>query len=595
MPTIIDELVVRLGLDSKQLDANAPSSGRKLDDVEGKVSKVGKTSKDTAKGVDTLARSLAGLFAVIGGSMALRNFVEETIATNAELERFSKNIGLSVSDVSAWGNAVEGMGGNAKGLRGTMDMLSKSQTQLQLTGESSLIPYFSMMGISMADASGHARKVTDELADMASFAEGKDRTTMRNMFASMGIDEGTINLMLQGRKELELNLKRQKEYNAVTKEQAETAVKLQRAQVQLRQSLEALGRSLLQQAAPGLEKFMGWLQTFGSWLQQNMEFVKDFGIVLGSIAAGLGAIALATSPITLTVLGIVALAGAIALLWQDYQTWKRGGDSLIDWGKWESGIEAARKGIHALRDEIKGLAKDTYEWLQKQNEAFDKKHPGLSDKLGKAVFGANWKPQPGAAPSAVANSGILSMKIRAKAEAERVSQATGIPADILLAQWEHETGNFTNRGAKELNNLAGVNVPGGKGQDYRKFKSLDDFGDYYIHLMRPNGLYPGAAKARTPEDFAAALKAGGYFSDSTNNYAKGIRNFMSGVPGASSNLAAAGGAASGAGSTTNDNRTTVTTGPITVVTQATDAKGIADDLGGSINSFFTSQANSGAF
>jgi len=109
--------------------------------------------------------------------------------------------------------------------------------------------------------------------------------------------------------------------------------------------------------------------------------------------------------------------------------------------------------------------------------------------------------------------------------AQSVSAKTGIPADLLWAQWAHETGGFTNRGARELNNLAGINVPGGGGQDYRSFGSLEEFGDYYAHLMRPGGRYAGASAARTPAELAGALKSGGYYTDSQRNYTAGIENW----------------------------------------------------------------------
>ncbi len=109
---------------------------------------------------------------------------------------------------------------------------------------------------------------------------------------------------------------------------------------------------------------------------------------------------------------------------------------------------------------------------------------------------------------------------RALALAKQVSARTGIPADLLWSQWAHETGGFTNRGATSLNNLAGVRLPGST--DYRRFSSLDDFADYYTYLMRPGGRYGAASSARTPAQFASALKAGGYYGDTLQNYTAGI-------------------------------------------------------------------------
>ena len=49
---------------------------------------------------------------------------------------------------------------------------------------------------------------------------------------------------------------------------------------------------------------------------------------------------------------VLALAAAIGLLVDDYLIWKEGGDSLIDWSRWEPGITSAMSAITALRDTV---------------------------------------------------------------------------------------------------------------------------------------------------------------------------------------------------------------------------------------------------
>jgi hypothetical protein len=243
MATIIDALVVKLGLDSSDLDKKSGAASRNLKDLEGQsgktegsVSKLGKTSKETSSGIGELTGALGKFLAVIGGTVAIKAFISDMIDSSAVLERFSKNLGLSAGEVTQWGNATEEMGGSAKGLQSSLSLLSKAQTDLVVTGDSALLPYLSMMGVAVADAGGHARSTTDILKDMASYAEGKSRTTMHNLFSSMGIDEGTINLLLLGRKELELNLQRQKEYGDQVAKFAPEALKMQRGLVDLKQT-----------------------------------------------------------------------------------------------------------------------------------------------------------------------------------------------------------------------------------------------------------------------------------------------------------------------------------------------------------------------
>lgn len=128
----------------------------------------------------------------------------------------------------------------------------------------------------------------------------------------------------------------------------------------------------------------------------------------------------------------------------------------------------------------------------------------------------------GSSPNRMA--GAASIAAQARAAAASVGQRLGIDPAIIYAQWEHETGNFTNRGATQLNNLAGINVPGGTGQDYRSFASIGDFANYYASLIAHN--YQSAVGAKTPAQFAQALKAGGYYADSVSNYTRGIKSHI---------------------------------------------------------------------
>jgi hypothetical protein len=132
----------------------------------------------------------------------------------------------------------------------------------------------------------------------------------------------------------------------------------------------------------------------------------------------------------------------------------------------------------------------------------------------------------GPSKATAANSGGLggTTADQARTLAARVGADLGIDPSIIYAQWAHETGNFSNRGSTSLNNLAGINVPGGRGQDYRSFGSLDQFGDYYEGLIRRK--YSSALGAKDVDQFALALKQGGYYGDSFANYDRGMRHFQ---------------------------------------------------------------------
>jgi hypothetical protein len=356
MATVIDALVVKLGLDKRDYDKGADQVKKSLKDTRGQADKTGdqfkKTGKESSESFERITKSAVKFFALLGSTMAVKDFIRQTVLSNAALYRLSKNLDEHVSTVSAWSNAAEVAGGSASGLQGTMLMLSRAQTEMQLTGQSALIPYFSALGIAMADSSGHARSSSDMLLDLADRFSHMNRKTAFNMGQMMGIDPGTLNLLLKGRAAVEAMIEKQEQYGAVTKKQARQA-ELFRQQVELlKLKFLAFGRQLLSDAMPVLEKLFGVLSRGVSWMVQNKSFVEGFLVFM---AAGLAAVAVAALPLTGTAAIIVALGAAIGLLWNDFKTWKDGGKSFLPWATWKSEIQKAEKWIQSLGDRFPHL------------------------------------------------------------------------------------------------------------------------------------------------------------------------------------------------------------------------------------------------
>jgi len=601
LATVIDSLVVMLGLDSKGLQQGASKAKGDLKSIEQAAGK-------TEKAVEGLGKGLLTLLSVIGGTVAIKAFVQDFIDTNAQLDRLSKNLDVGVASITQWGNAVEQVGGSSQGLQGTLTMLSKAQTQLRLTGESSLIPYFSMMGISMAGVGGKARTVTDELLDMASFAEGKDRPTMHNMFAMMGIDEGTINLLLTGRKELELTLARQKAYGDQLAKLTPAAARLQASIVGLKQQFSLFGLELLQQALPALEAMFAGLEKFGNWCRNNEEFIVDF---LEVMTVGLIGLAIVTSPITLMTVAVLALGAAIALLWDDYQVWQNGGDSLIDWSKWEPGITAAKEGVAGLIDLFDQLMSKIHA-LAKLGGVLNDPNIAPIEKLGKIWDVIKRDEAEQFAPRDPL--GVLDPRKPISANAggqfkERAmdyfqkrgwskEQAAGIVANLVaesggkpnavgdngqafgLAQWHPDRqAAFKKWSGKDIREssvgeqLAFVQYELTQG-------SYKNAGDLLKKQTTAYGSGSTVSRAyERPQDAVGEANKRGTFAQTLN-----------GIPGASSAAPAP-----GAGSTPQSvsNSRSVNIESITINTQATDAVGITQDLARELDYLFASQANYG--
>lgn len=97
----------------------------------------------------------------------------------------------------------------------------------------------------------------------------------------------------------------------------------------------------------GTDQMLRWWRSLDS---ATRDLIKLFG---GLVVA----LKLLNSTFWMSPIGLItALAGAIFLLWDDYQTWREGGKSLIDWGAWKPEIDAAMKLVGDLQHMVGELA-----------------------------------------------------------------------------------------------------------------------------------------------------------------------------------------------------------------------------------------------
>ena len=599
-----------LGFDSKPMESGAARARESMNSVGDQADRTGRKveegSKRGADGLDSMTRQAAKFLALIGGSVAIKRFVEDTIASGAALDRFSRNLGQDVSTVSAWGKAVEAGGGAAGELTNTLDMLSREQTDLMLTGESALIPYLSALGVSLADVGGKAREPTQILLELAERFSRMNRTTANNMGRMMGLDQGTLNLLLKGRQEVELLIARQEEYNVVTRQQAEDAARLERTIIAGSQAFNAFGRSLMSSATPALETVFGWLGKVGAWIKENEQLVGNF---LTVIAGGLLAIGAAVIPINATAAAVVGLGASIALLMDDYNAWREGSDSLIDWSKWEVGIKAAGNGIDWLREKMTNYLYKAMAW----SDAVAAVLAGDRDAADRAFreFDQGMPQVQQDAPPGDMQSRQRDAMRYFQERGWTADQAAGIVANITresgfdpnavgdngraygLAQWHPE--RRADYKARFGRDIEGASI-----------EEQIAFIQHELTVGKESAAGAALRGARTAEE-AAVIMSRQYErpadADVEAAVRAGIANEIMGVgapvstPGPLGYMGlpspSAGMGMSPAAAARGGNTTEVHIGEIKVVTSSTDAEGIARDIGRSLNYLFTSQANAG--
>ncbi|HDG8261109.1 TPA: transglycosylase SLT domain-containing protein [Klebsiella aerogenes] len=328
-------------------------------------------------------------FAVEAAALSVVAFTAKIAQASDKLYWASQRTGATVQGLKQVSYAISQVGGSADSAMSSLESLSRFiRTNPGAEG------FLNRLGVQTRDASGNMR-------DMASIFTGVGQKLSSmpyyraNQYASMlGIDENTLMAMRRGVGGFS------GEYSAMAKaigfNADQAAVSSNRFMTSLRSFGEMAGMArdkiganlagglagsidrLRRQILENFPKIEGAITAFikgilwagellGRVLYRIMQGITDIrkwwkGLDEDSkkLIAIFGALTLAlkllssafwTSPIGL----ITALAAAIALLWEDYKTWKEGGKSLIDWKEWEPAIANLKKAILWLRDHLLDL------------------------------------------------------------------------------------------------------------------------------------------------------------------------------------------------------------------------------------------------
>ncbi|RAY50406.1 transglycosylase SLT domain-containing protein [Enterobacter kobei] len=339
----------------------------------------------------TTANAIKMGLAVEGAALTVVAFTAKIASGLDNLYWASQRTGATVQGIQSIGYAVSQVGGSVDAARSSLESLSRF-----VRNNPGAEGFLNRLGVQTRDASGNMR-------DMAAIFTGVGQKLSSmpyyraNQYAQMlGIDENTLMAMRRGVGSFS------GQYSAMAKaigfNADEAARSSNKFMTSLREfgamagmardkigsnlagglagSLDTLRRHILDnfprieqtltkaikgilalgdiigrlffRLIEGTSSLITWWQSLD---KQTRELISLFGAL--TIALRILNSTFWMSPIGL----ITALAAGIALLWEDYHTWKEGGDSLIDWGKWKPEVDAALKMVRDLKTTVNDLAK----------------------------------------------------------------------------------------------------------------------------------------------------------------------------------------------------------------------------------------------
>lgn len=376
----VEQIFVELLLNAKGYNKDADQAIKKSESLEGGLKDVEKQSKTTGqnlegltKGLGKVIKGIAGMATVIAAGTGLLKLAEEARKANEELNFLSQNLGMSSQNVKAWQGAAAAMGGSAQGMAGDMKSLNSAMNDFKMTGESSMLPMFNTLGVSMVDAQGKVRDTDKVMLDLADSMSRMNREEAVLMGQKLGFDEGTVNALVQGRDAMKEMVDYHKQMYSSSKEELAASRQLSENQAKLGTHWASMKLMIGNAIVPLLIKMSNIALKFFEFLQRHQKTVKNvfqgLGIFLGMLVVpllGKALLALTAfiAPFAPFLLVVGALGAAFIALYDDYKTWAEGGNSLFNWGAFSDYINNAKFSVDNLKNGFAYLLTGYTSWAQ---------------------------------------------------------------------------------------------------------------------------------------------------------------------------------------------------------------------------------------
>jgi len=202
LATVIDSLLIELGLDSSKFDKAQKKSVeelRKFDEANQKSQKnLQQNAKKSAEGFEKARDALISFGTAAFSVGGFVSFVNTMTAGNAALSRNANLFSLSAKELDAWGGVLKSVGGNADEFQATLQNLQSGVAGIKLGNAAMLTPLARLGALGSVDINKGTvdiYKLSDALNE---FRKVNGEQLTYTLAQQLGIDKNTFMIMEQG-------------------------------------------------------------------------------------------------------------------------------------------------------------------------------------------------------------------------------------------------------------------------------------------------------------------------------------------------------------------------------------------------------------
>lgn len=286
MPTVIDSLVVTLGLDASKFteqQKKAVDSLRQFQDA------ADKHTKPVQKGMDDLVGTfkefqgrLLAIGALIATGLGFNRLVQDVTKLNTELGFTSKTLGITAHQLSEWEQVGRTVGASSGEITQNLKSLNAEIQEFHATGNSKLAAFMGQVGIKPLQPNDTPDEVAKRLSSWYQ-GQGNKAYASHLLQSRGGLSQGMINLLSLGPEEIQKRLDQAKRF-APTDEEINKFTKLTEAFGEMLNVIDRLATKAILPFVEALTKILKLLTDWlGKWAENGQTPAEAAGEGFGKL------------------------------------------------------------------------------------------------------------------------------------------------------------------------------------------------------------------------------------------------------------------------------------------------------------------------
>lgn len=330
MNNLLESFFILFSSDADDVKAGAEEAGESTDKLDEKLKETDKSAKKTGESFAALASRAAMMLAPLVGLAAMKGAVVEFAAGADAAGKLAQSLRMDVVELQAWQGAAARAGGSAEDMAASVKSLNTTLYDMRrgVGGEAGFI--LQRLGISAREAGGGLKTADKVLLELSGKLQGLSREKAMKIGEKLGLDEGTILLLQQGKKGVEDLIARQKELGLYSKKEAEDSKKFNNSLADMKQAFNSVVGVVIGAVLPIFTGISKGLTEAALNVRRHKDLITGFfiglAIVFGVLAIATGA---AFAPFLAFAAIVLLLAAAFAVAYDDVMNFLEGNDSMI--------------------------------------------------------------------------------------------------------------------------------------------------------------------------------------------------------------------------------------------------------------------------